>query len=600
MSRDLYAAAVRGGFVRATGRVLRVCRVSVAMLVIAAAAFIVPGQSVEVFAILANAGVGANVLVIVAALLWAHNTWYFARVLCGFRFADTKGFLRDYQLRVWMPRVLGALPFAILAAAFRSASWKLVVLCALLGITFFMVVTVRRRWLEEKAPPLPKRRELRELPRATIAWLVVQLTIGSAMLIAFVIGPVTAGRALGSPAIILIALASWIAFGSAIQYCGARYRFPVFVLLGALSFICSFWNDNHRLDTPARTSKRLTLHEDFQTWHEKAPKPWIIVVTEGGGIRAAYWTSSVLAQLQTTIPGFADHVYAISSVSGGSLGSGVFAALLAAKTKPAEMVAAHKRALAPDALGPVIGMGLFPDLAQRFFPIGISWFDRARALEGAWSQAILETTGKPLFDEELAEFQARGGPRLFLNATNEELGNRVIASPVITDFPDAIDLEAKHPVTLVQGIHLSARFAYVSPAARFDEMHVVDGGYFENSGAATAMDIADRLAAFDEPIFVVIRYEEGTDSAPASFANEALAPLRTLFDTKDARARLAVAELERRVGRARVVDFVLANRPGLPLGWVLGEDSRNEIDAALEGNCHNKTQRARLEALLER
>src|ERR1051325_10644881 len=49
----------------------------------------------------------------------------------------------------------------------------------------------------------------------------------------------------------------------------------------------------------------------------------------------------------------------------------------------------------------------------------------------------------------------------------------------------------KIDVPLSTAAHMSARFTYVSPAGRFDPdgTHVVDGGYFENSGAATALDI---------------------------------------------------------------------------------------------------------------
>ena len=57
--------------------------------------------------------------------------------------------------------------------------------------------------------------------------------------------------------------------------------------------------------------------------------PLYIVATEGGGIRAAYWTAAVLGEIQDKNPNFAAHLFAISGVSGGSLGAAVFEALLA-------------------------------------------------------------------------------------------------------------------------------------------------------------------------------------------------------------------------------------------------------------------------------
>src|SRR5262245_65240621 len=42
--------------------------------------------------------------------------------------------------------------------------------------------------------------------------------------------------------------------------------------------------------------------------------------------------------------------------------------------------------------------------------------------------------------------------------------------------------------------HMSARFTFVSPAGRFpDGSHIVDSGYFENSAATTAYEIATRI-----------------------------------------------------------------------------------------------------------
>jgi hypothetical protein len=91
--------------------------------------------------------------------------------------------------------------------------------------------------------------------------------------------------------------------------------------------------------------------------------------------------------------------------------------------------------------------------------------------------------------------------------TSVEFGNRIIQSSLIIDenFLDTEDAAEKlfsneeHPtprdllkdVRLSTAAHMSARFTYVSPAGRYrtDGSHVVDGGYFENSGATTALDI---------------------------------------------------------------------------------------------------------------
>jgi hypothetical protein len=56
--------------------------------------------------------------------------------------------------------------------------------------------------------------------------------------------------------------------------------------------------------------------------------PVFIVAAQGGGISAGYHAALSLARLYDECPEFARHVFAISAVSGGSLGSAVFAELL--------------------------------------------------------------------------------------------------------------------------------------------------------------------------------------------------------------------------------------------------------------------------------
>jgi hypothetical protein len=59
------------------------------------------------------------------------------------------------------------------------------------------------------------------------------------------------------------------------------------------------------------------------------PQLLIIVAAEGGGIRAAYWTAGILTRLVDCPPALADSLFAISAVSGGSLGAAVYVSLRA-------------------------------------------------------------------------------------------------------------------------------------------------------------------------------------------------------------------------------------------------------------------------------
>src|SRR5206468_4449990 len=91
-------------------------------------------------------------------------------------------------------------------------------------------------------------------------------------------------------------------------------------------------------------------------------------------------------------------------------------------------------------------------------------------------------------------------PRLLINATSASEGRRVVQSNLAFKPPQAYDLFGREPgdlpldtsrLTLAQAVHNSARFPYISPAALVRTTtgapwdYLVDGAYFENSGAAT-------------------------------------------------------------------------------------------------------------------
>lgn len=111
----------------------------------------------------------------------------------------------------------------------------------------------------------------------------------------------------------------------------------------AAALIFSLWLDNHdlRLSTADLTAaKQRPLIERAATrWFDHVDRihppagsedrviPLVIVATAGGASRAAYWTGTVLAALQEGAPKFTDHLFAISSVSGGSLGAAAFVVL---------------------------------------------------------------------------------------------------------------------------------------------------------------------------------------------------------------------------------------------------------------------------------
>lgn len=136
------------------------------------------------------------------------------------------------------------------------------------------------------------------------------------------------------------------------------------------------------------------------------PYPVFIVAAAGGGAYAAHYTATFLARLQDRCPSFAQHTFAISGVSGGSLGATVFAALAKGMAKnggytecnfkhdpqPGPFEQKVQEIFSADFLSPVLAAGLFPDLVQRLLPRAFPTFDRAKALdatlEAAWRSAM--------------------------------------------------------------------------------------------------------------------------------------------------------------------------------------------------------------------
>jgi hypothetical protein len=193
-------------------------------------------------------------------------------------------------------------------------------------------------------------------------------------------------------------------------------------------------------------------------------------------------------------------------------------------------------------------------------------------------------------------------------------------------------------VPLSTAVHTSARFTYVSPAGtiqREEEMkgirvprwfRVVDGGYFENSGAVTASEllrVAGEVATSKSldiyPIVVHISNEpEGkkeslTDVLRRWITNDnerailpgLLSPLWALLNVRPGRGFQARDALKHQVEAAggRHTHFSLRDQgTRLPLGWTLSSVAQCEMQHQLLGypdaGADRWDNRKRLDAVL--
>lgn len=339
---------------------------------------------------------------------------------------------------------------------------------------------------------------------------------------------------LGTFAIFNLFLICFAFFISALTNIYDRTHFPALSLLVILSFVATAFdlNDNHEIRTLDQKFQPLpSSTQAFRDWLESRadrpyfqsrnePYPIYVVAAEGGGLYAAQHVALVLGRMQDRCPGFAQHVFAISGVSGGGLGASVFSSLVKQKAQPVtEPKCAFGKQepgwyeqriddfLGRDFIAPLTAAGFFPDFLQRVVPYPIKQFDRARALEAAyeraWSESVPEATSNPFTGSFYAHWKPDGiAPALVLNTTQVSTGVRMVVSPFrfyerqtvrLTTFNSVI----RSDIPLSTAVGIGARFPWVLPPASWrrgvEQYRFVDGGYFESSGIDTAHDLVTVL-----------------------------------------------------------------------------------------------------------
>ncbi|WP_167768346.1 hypothetical protein [Bradyrhizobium sp. MOS001] len=452
---------------------------------------------------------------------------------------------------------------------------------------------------------------------------------------------------------------------------------------------------------PATYEQRPDVKVAVKAWYQQAepiyhslhpkeePVPLFIIATAGGGIRAAYWTATVLETLEADLnndavknaiaaklghpgnDGLLRHLlFAISGVSGGSVGAAAYAAAVQNRLEHNDAKIEPTTYFKDDLLGPGLASLAFIDIPSNFLP-DFGQIDRGAALERGFEHASGELLSQPFnsFFPQIAPGQSplKWRPALLLNATHQETGRRVITSHLTIDrdtFVDSYDAISMlgSDVRLSTAAHNSARFTYISPAGdlidRDGNPHgfVIDGGYFENYGAQTAVELARKakevmggsiriviLQISSDPTMVVdqtVREPcadhngEVLDSYPArphwwnlSLFNELSAPMIGITSVREAHGFAAVSGLAHLccensskgaldIGDAAAL-LSAAERPKFfhlamcedqksikpPLGWVLSDKTRGGFNSLLKGkdnDCGNKTQYDKLVETLGR
>jgi hypothetical protein len=390
-------------------------------------------------------------------------------------------------------------------------------------------------------------------------------------------------------------------------------------------------------------------------------RPLVLVAAEGGGIRAATWTVATLAEFAADGRCAADSVFLSSGVSGGSIGLAVATTLdrtaTGAAAAPDDSYPERVRTAIDDigasAALPAALVGLFGSdplasttgLRSPTFEDPTRWRDRAALIEDAWrdadAQLALPWDAQPAAPTGLVVFNSTdilSGCRVAVSQV--DLGTGRFGSTVEeahggdaegnAQRPRCDQGSAEPPLTLdlvdfygscafaadwATASMISARFPVVTPGGVIDRsaacgadegvpgddrdrLHLVDGGYAENSGLGLIADIAPDLARIVAdynsdadvdvvPHLVYIQNSPGAYLAPRAQQSvpELTVPIAG-FGTKatqvtpNAWIQRAMAAFD--ITSDQVVIAAAGTEPSVtvPLGWGLSDATFDQLIAA--------------------
>jgi predicted chitinase len=678
-----------------------------------------PNQVIELYRISAIEGGPTTLLLFISIAVIGFSIWLGALQVA----ADTRrsiGQLAPWPARIirYLPAVLGGLPLFVTAGALFASRPSLenvprqlrqvgsvfrIQYDTLLGVKAALLLhgalLLSIAFLMTAAMSLVNDRVLVFSVRANNAYFIrrrfflATLAVVISLTLAFVWFPVSFPRVLGAFGILAAFTLCLTAICIHLSLVTIRTRIPLIPIVLAIALGISYFdrNDDHLMRTlpveAASASEAMPARplagDAFVAWLRQRgldpakpsnvnPYPVFIVTAQGGGIYAAYNAAIFLARMQDLCPTFRNHLFAISAVSGGSVGAATFATALdaASKDSPQPEVSANDPcplmtrflsnahadenldkvgaieddvdlALSTDFLSPLLAATLFPDFAQSVIPYPLGFLDRARALEYAFetgsdrmylSNASAKRENENLNAAETREtnlarksFQAHWSPTgtipaLLLNATDSGTGKRVVIAPfdlekarsVSSDVCVLSASEKSDDFALSTAAFVSARFPWVTPAATTDlfnncltakpvkKLRLVDGGYIDNSGVETALDLIAEMRQATKPAGVggdpmvdpypiyLISLSSGDFPSRRDYSfNELMEPIRALLNGREARAAIALnrAGIEFRIVKvgatAELPHFNRTNLQSyfydLPLGWAMSGKTRQII-----------------------
>ncbi len=521
----------------------------------------------------------------IGLLFLALQAWSWSRIVIDSNYGVDRADWRPAWLLVWGPRVLGALPFVATAwALWTNPATNTGFVLALIGIgLIFFVFVIKRQDIQTR---LRRRAGARATTRhfdlIQRYWVIFSLVTAAVAMVVATLWPARFGALIGAPAVVFLGLGFIIPVIVLAIQIGSSLRIPVAGTLLVLAAIFGLWVDNHAVGRRAfgvattAPTDRLSLTQAYEQWRAAQPggadarKTMILIAVQGGASRAGYWTAVALSSLREAAKAkgvdIDSHIFALSSVSGGSVGAVGYAAMLKSAPDAPDFKLRLMRFAGENVLGGVVTGMLFPDLVQRFLPVTFLP-DRAETLERSWEDAWASIDPKApsaaLMREPFLNLAPKRGepwrPILIVQGASEDSGRRFLTGGVrfACDEVDADDFldSVGHDVAASTAILNGARFPWVSPGGTFSGErcgtpvkqtdHILDGGYFDGAGAETLREMVRALHAIrarageNDPldiVFVLIGYRnpDASKPTPALAVNDVFAPLFGLFASMSA------------------------------------------------------------------
>ena len=448
---------------------------------------------------------------------------------------------------------------------------------------------------------------------------------------------------IGAPALICVALGCYSGMYTGLLFLDKgllrNSRISVRLLLILLFIGSSFYNQDHpvRMDKTEKNEKRIELNDEFQRWfalykkeidtHDKDTLknyPVVFVCAEGGALRTGAYTGLYLTKLEEALDkqniDFRKSVFAMSGVSGGSVGLGFYNAI--AYRDPAAISAGTGKAIdffSFDSLSPLMAKMLFSEFINLFIPIHIKQFDRAIALEETWEMAYNGIkTRENVFDADFIPKQKTqsGNPMFVINTMEVESGLQCWLS---TMQPNGLLLRSKRDllhknlkkVKYSTAINFSTRFPLFSPAAAIEvklkpesekhkmRYHYLDGGYVENTGTGSMLEILQYLREKNTkdfkkivPIVISLQFSDNKADTIKNIHkfNDLSEILIGVYNTRAGRSLTAQEELKKHLQTEEYTKtkeeqqfppgiFIEQplNNEDVPMNWVLSKSSMNKI-----------------------